>query len=93
MAMALLCAQWGAQAHVNSHLSSHAAATHELTAKGQLCSDCLSFAPLLATAAGSSLPAVRDPQGVNPAPPAVAYSLISRRFPAGFRSRAPPISR
>jgi hypothetical protein len=93
LAMALLCAQWGAQAHAYSHLASSAAAIHELDAKGRLCSDCLSFAPLLATAAGSALPSVHLPQGVDPTPDRVSQSLISRDFPAAFRSRAPPISR
>ena len=93
LAMALLCAQWAAQAHAYSHLSSKTIATHQIDLKGQLCSDCLSFAPLLSAAAGSSLPPVPAPQGVDPAPASVAYSLVSQDFPAAFRSRAPPYSR
>ncbi|MGB8694925.1 MAG: hypothetical protein WCD08_15570 [Steroidobacteraceae bacterium] len=93
LAMALLCAQWAAQAHAYSHLSSPAVATHQLDLKGKLCSDCLSFAPLLSTATGSSFPSVPAPQGIDPAPVSVSYSLIGRDFPAAFRSRAPPFSR
>ena len=93
LAMALLCAQWAAQAHAYEHLSTKPVPTHQLDLKGQLCSDCLSFAPLLSTAAGSSLPSVPGPQGVGPAPASVAYSLIRQDFPAAFRSRAPPFSR
>ena len=93
LAMALLCAQWAAQAHAYSHLSSTAVATHQLDLKGKLCSDCLSFAPLLFTATGSSCPSVPALQGVDAAPVSVSCSLISRSFPAAFRSRAPPYSR
>ena len=93
LAMALLCAQWAAQAHAYWHLSSKPAATHQLELKGQPCSDCLSFAPLLSAAAGTSLPSVPAPQGVDPAPASVSFSLIGRDFPAAFRSRAPPFSR
>ena len=93
LAMALLFAQWAAQAHAYSHLASRADATHQLDLKGQFCSDCLSFAPLLSAAAGSSLPSFVIPQGVDPAPASVSVSLISRDFPAAFRSRAPPYSR
>ena len=93
LAMALLFAQWAAQAHAYSHLTSKTVATHQLDLKGQLCSDCLSFAPLLSAAPASLLPSVPAPQGVDPAPDSVSFSLISRDFPAAFRSRAPPYSR
>lgn len=93
LAIALLCAQWAAQAHAYSHLASHADASHQLDLKGQLCSDCLSFAPLLSPATGASLPSVAAPRGVDTAPATVPHSLVSRGFPAAFRSRAPPYSR
>lgn len=93
MALALLCAQWAAQTHAYRHLSSKAVATHQLDPKAQLCSDCLSFAPLLSTATGNSLPAVPASLGVDPAPANVFLSLIGGEFPAAFRSRAPPYSR
>ena len=93
LAIALLCAQWAAQAHAYTHLSSKTVATHQIDLKGLLCSDCLSFAPLLSAAAGPSLPPVPAPQGVDLAPACVAHSLVSQAFPAAFRSRAPPYSR
>lgn len=93
LAITLLCAQWAAQAHAYQHLSAKSVPTHPLDLKGQLCTDCLSFAPLLSTAAGSSLPSVPAPHGVGPAPASVSYSFNSPDFPAAFRSRAPPLSR
>ena len=93
LAVSLLCAQWTAQAHAYSHLSSRPIAALPLELKAQPCSDCLSFAPLLATAPGSSLPALSVSPGSVAAPAGVYASLISRGFPAGFRSRAPPRSR
>jgi hypothetical protein len=92
LAMSLLCAQWAAQAHAYSHLSSRPAATLPQELKSQPCTDCLSFAPLLAAAAASSLPAPAIPRGAVAAPASVPESLISRGFPAAFRSRAPPHS-
>lgn len=93
LAMSLLCAQWAAQAHAYTHRSPETVAKNQVELKVRLCSDCLSFAPLLSAAAGSSLPPVPAPQGVDPAPAGVACSLVSRGFPAAFRSRAPPYSR
>jgi len=93
LAVALLCAQWAAQAHAYSHLSSRVVATHPLELKGQLCSDCLSFAPLLATATGSSNSTLLVPLGADASPAGVFGSLISCGFPAAFRSRAPPYFR
>jgi hypothetical protein len=93
MALALLCAQFAAQAHSYSHLQSGTDTTFRLDAKGRLCADCLSFAPLLAAAGSAALPAVIALQGVDPVPAGLVHSLISQRFPASFRSRAPPYSR
>jgi len=93
LALALLCAQFAAQAHSYSHLQPGTDTTYRLDAKGQLCADCLSFAPLLASAGSASLPAVIALQGVEPVPTSAVQSLISQRFLASFRSRAPPFSR
>lgn len=93
VAMTLFCAQWAAQAHAYRHLSSKPVSAHQLEFNKLLCSQCLGFAPLLATAAGSSLPSLPPAQGVAPVPASVTRSLTSRSFPAAFRSRAPPHSR
>jgi hypothetical protein len=93
LALALLCAQFAAQAHSYSHLQAGTDTTFRLDAKGQLCADCLAFAPLLAAAGGCALPAAIALQGFEPAPTGATHSLIGRRFPASFRSRAPPFSR
>lgn len=92
LAMALVCAQWAAEAHAYRHLSSKPVPAHQLEVNRLLCSQCLGFAPLLAAAAGSSLPSIPPAQGVEPAPTRVTRSLASRGFPAAFRSRAPPHS-
>jgi len=93
LAMALLCAQSAAQAHAFRHLSSKPVSVHQLEFNKLLCSQCLGFAPLLATATASSLPSVSFAQGAEPAPANVTRSLINRSFPAAFQSRAPPLSR
>jgi hypothetical protein len=90
LATALLSGQWAAQAHAYSHVPSQAAATHPLDSKGQACPDCLSFAPLLATAAGSSPTAPCHAQGTDEVCASVPATPASRAFPASFRSRAPP---
>jgi hypothetical protein len=93
LALALLCAQFAAQAHAYSHLQSGTDTTYRLDAKGQLCADCLSFAPLLASAGSATLPAFMPLQGAEPFSSTSVHSLIGQRFPASFRSRAPPYSR
>ncbi len=77
--LALAFAQVGAIQHQYSHGTS-----------GQVCSDCLSFAPLLATAGGK----VHWPV-VACAPPAVTYPLLVAPLVGqppqhAYRSRAPP---
>ena len=90
MAMALLIAQFGAQAHAYSHLRADSAATDQLDSHGKLCSDCLAFAPLLATAGSPSHLFAMAPQGVVAAPGVAVASLITRFPTPAFRSRAPP---
>jgi len=90
MAMALLIAQFGAQAHAYSHLHAGASSTGQLDSHGRLCSECLSFAPLLATAGSPSHQIAIAPQGVAAAPSDVVASLIASAPTLSFRSRAPP---
>jgi hypothetical protein len=89
-AMALLIAQFGAQAHIYSHLRPGSATTEQLDSHGRLCAQCLSFAPLLSAAGTPSHLFAIAPQGVMAAPSDAVASLISRFPTASFRARAPP---
>jgi hypothetical protein len=90
-AVALLIAQFGAQAHAYSHL--HAGPPHGAQQQyfhtGQ-CFDCLSFAPLLAGAGTPSQVLPAAPMGVVAAPDAVVPALLAAAPAHAFRSRAPP---
>jgi hypothetical protein len=90
VAMALLVAQFGGQAHVYSHLHLAPDSTQQLDSHGRLCSECLSFAPLLSAAGTPSHLFAIVPQGVIAAPSDAVASLITRAPTAAFRSRAPP---
>jgi hypothetical protein len=90
VAMALLIAQFGAQTHVYSHLRLASDSTEQLDSHGRLCSECLSFAPLLSAAGTPSHLLAIVPQGVIAAPSDAVASLITRTPTPAFRSRAPP---
>ncbi len=89
MALVVLCAQLGAQAHAYSHLASAAdAAQHHL--RTLPCLECNSCAPLLALAGGFSAPlalAAADPASVI-----VQQSIAPQLAETcrAYRSRAPP---
>ena len=90
MALVLLCAQLGAQAHAYSHLASAADGTqhHFRTLP---CLECNSFAPLLTLAGGLAPPpalAVADHATVS-APTAIAS--LPAAICRAYRSRAPPV--
>jgi hypothetical protein len=89
-AIALLIAQFGAQAHAYSHLSLSGDTTDQLDSHGRLCNDCLAFAPLQAKAGGHAQVVVIVPQGVEIAPASTVVSLAERIITPAFRSRAPP---
>lgn len=89
-AMALLIAQFGAEAHAYSHLHFGSGTSEPLDSHGRLCSECLSFAPLLSTAGSPTHALVMAPQGVVAAPDDAIASLISSSPTHAFRSRAPP---
>jgi len=94
MAMALLIAQLGGQAHAYSHLNADANPTDDaINTHLKPCPECLSFAPLLAPAGSPSPLSAIAPQGIPAAPNAAAASLISRSPTPAFRSRAPPSPR
>ncbi len=88
--MALLIAQFAAQAHAYSHLRPGSDSTEQLDSHGRLCSECLSFAPLLTTAGSLAHLAVILPDGITAAPDVSVLSLISRSASTAFQSRAPP---
>jgi hypothetical protein len=90
MALALFVAQLGAQAHAYSHIHAGSHVTDQLNDHGSACADCLSFAPLLATASGTGHLPFLAPQGVAAAPSADIPTLIARTLTLAFRSRAPP---
>jgi hypothetical protein len=91
--MALLIAQVGAQSHVYSHLHVGSDTTEQLDSHGRLCSECLSFAPLLSAAGTPSHLFAIAPQGVVAAPSDAVASLTARSPTPAFRSRAPPSTR
>ena len=89
-AMALLVSQFAAQAHAYSHLRPGSDSMQQLDSHGRLCSECLSFAPLLSTAGSLARLPVPPPQDGSAASGVTAASLLSRSPTPAFRSRAPP---
>jgi hypothetical protein len=90
LALVLLVAQTAAQAHVYSHLRSDTPKSDFSGTASQLCSECLSSAPLL-SAAGS--PAAARISFVAEVAGVVAAAVAPRFQPSphfAFRSRAPP---
>src|SRR4051812_1227936 len=89
LALALLVAQAGAQAHAYSHLQNSAAKSN--FGAGQLCRDCLSFAPVASP--GGTPQVVEFSVPVN----TTEHTLCADVLPVGqapvlhYRSRAPPI--
>jgi hypothetical protein len=91
-AVALLIAQLGAMSHAYSHdAAAGDPATHQTGASSHdPCSECLAYAPLLASAGTPNvLPSV-EPQGRGLSTLAAADSLVDLSLTLAFRSRAPP---
>ena len=90
MALALLCAQAGALAHVYTHLHGHAASSDSLAERSRPCGDCQSLSPLLAAAGTPAhvLLIVRADAHASLPPLAAPRARAAPRL--GFRSRAPP---
>lgn len=90
LALIVLVAQLGAQAHAYSHLNSAPDSAQHHTRPAP-CVECSSFAPLLTLAGGMSYPvmlAVADPATVySRLAVAVHHAAVFR----AYRSRAPPI--
>lgn len=89
LALSLLFGQVAAQAHVYSHFKSTTPADFSGTA-GQLCSECLSSAPLLSAAGSPASPfvAVVACLATPIAAPVITRVYTARHY--AFRSRAPP---
>ena len=93
-AVALLIAQLGAMTHAYSHTPDRTPASTQTSAPGthDFCSDCLSFAPLLAAAGTPAALPFIEPQGCSVVGHADCRSLVDRHPHLAFRSRAPPLS-
>jgi hypothetical protein len=97
LALSLVIAQFGAQAHAYSHLGDARGASGARGAGGDpqrthalLCSDCLSFAPLLATADGNATPLLHLPSRTPDLIAAAALLPPRACTLTAYRSRAPP---
>jgi len=87
LTLAFLCAQLGMVAHASTHLKSE---PHP--AQSQLCSQCLSFAPLQHMVGGGSAVILTVDVSPGRAVDTVAEFLAPRQAFSAFRSRAPPVS-
>jgi hypothetical protein len=90
LALFLLIGQIAAQAHVYSHLDAKAPRSDFTGSAGQLCSECLSSAPLLSAAGAPASPFVALVATVATpiAAPVLTRVHVARHY--AFRSRAPP---
>jgi hypothetical protein len=92
LALALLFAQAGALSHLYSHQTAKYDPAGLAGGQGQVCSDCLSLAPLLATAGGTDTTfALCAPDADRAIGFDAHWTIIPARHYA-FRSRAPPQS-
>jgi hypothetical protein len=88
----LVLAQLGAMNHAYSHVPQAAATVQDFNpAAHTICDDCLSFAPVLSSAASPTVVTFVPPARAI-ALRAVAASLLNNRLDLAFRSRAPPVS-
>jgi hypothetical protein len=90
LVIALLGAQWGAEAHAYSHLGHYSHSGEPYDSSGRPCSDCSAFAPLLGAAGAPESASVLIPEGIAPTPGVSVVSLIFSLPTSAFRSRAPP---
>jgi hypothetical protein len=90
-ALILVIAQLGAQAHAYSHLTV-ARDTHGEPQRihALACSECVAFAPLLATVGGSAVPLLHLPARVSTVIAFDAQLQPRASTHTAYRSRAPP---
>ena len=87
LALALLVAQFGAEAHAYSHLAKDPDGS---PTSSQYCTKCLSYAPVT-IAAGGMLPAILIDQPIaEPALPVATFSIPNLSPRPSYQSRAPP---
>ena len=87
LSLALLFAQVGMVVHASSHLK---ADPHTAPSGGQLCGECLSFAPLQSMVGGGSAAVTLVADSPERVLEAGAPSYAPGRAFAAYRSRAPP---
>lgn len=90
LALVLLVAQSAAQAHVYSHLGSDSQKSDFNGTAGQLCSECLSSAPLLSAAGAPDSPRIPFLAEVAVVVAATVAPCFEPADHYAFRSRAPP---
>ena len=88
LSLALLFAQLGMVVHASTHLRADA---HGTPTQGQLCGECLSFAPMQNMAGGVSTLVLPVHLSHVRAVERVARSSIPNHEFSAFRSRAPPV--
>ncbi len=90
-ALVLVIAQLGAQAHAYSHLTVARDANDEPQRVHALtCSECVAFAPLLATVGGSAVPLLHLPARASSVIAFQAQLQPRAATHTAYRSRAPP---
>jgi len=87
LALALLFTQTGAVVHGYSHLSAPSTPVRS----GELCGDCLLFAPLLSAAGGTSHSFVLARVRTGPLYHPPVAPRVGQSAQHAFRARAPPI--
>jgi hypothetical protein len=89
LALSLLIAQFGAEAHALSHLGDD---PHSAPETAQSCRICLSFAPVVGAVGGSHAQLRIDPAVADHVPIADTAPIPCHRPNPPFQSRAPPHS-
>ena len=87
LSIALLLAQFGAEAHAFSHLRTD---PHGAPNTTQTCATCLSFAPVTSGVGAATSLTVAVPCLQGLAPVISAAPLVSQSPRSSYRSRAPP---
>jgi hypothetical protein len=90
LALTLLIAQASALAHGYSHLRWKGELIGAGNAPSQICTECLSSTPLLATGGVPESFVIFHPACASEAPHQAPVSLVERHAIHAFRSRAPP---
>ena len=89
LSLALLFAQLGMVVHANTHLKTD---PHATPAQSQLCSECLSFAPMQNMVGSAPTVVLTVHVSHDRADERLAVVSVPLRAFSAFRSRAPPVS-